>query len=206
MNDAMKVLILDDDDDFIHFLTLLVRKNHYVVSSAKDGKRGLELARTMHPDIILLDVILPDYNGFDLCRIIKSDPVTANILVILLSGYKISSDDQAAGLESGADGYLIKTMPAREMKARLEIFIDNKQFQKALHQSEALFTAFMDHNPGLVLIKDDSLRLVYVNRTFRERMPADDWMGKTPEECFPAELAADMRTHDEAALSAGYER
>lgn len=81
-----------------------------------------------------------------------------------------------------------------------------KLAEEKLQESQALFTAFMDQIPGLVLIKDHELRPVFVNRTFREILPVDNWMGKLPEECFASELAADMRSHDEAAIASGFEQ
>ncbi len=82
---------------------------------------------------------------------------------------------------------------------------DRKRAAQSLHESQILFSIFMDHIPGLVLMKDNELRLIYANQTMRENYPTDQWMGKLPEECFPPDLAADMRNHDEAALAAGFE-
>ncbi len=81
---------------------------------------------------------------------------------------------------------------------------ERKKAEADLRESETRLAAFMENVPALVLIKDSALRPVYMNRRFLELLPGLDWMGKTPEECFPPEVAGPMRTADEEALAAGY--
>lgn len=147
MSDIINILIIDENGDFINGLTLFLRKKGCDVLSANTGKSGLEMIKSVNPDVILLEAVLPDFSGLDLLKIIKNNPATANIRVILFSGSKISSVDQAEGLENGADDYLVKTMTAREMNARLKIFIENRQAEKALQKNEQRFRIAQDISP-----------------------------------------------------------
>ncbi len=79
-----------------------------------------------------------------------------------------------------------------------------RQAEEALHDSRSRLAAFMEHSPSLVLIKDAGLRPVYANRLYHELFPIGEWLGRTPEECFPPEVAADLRRRDTEALERGH--
>jgi len=203
MGEFTKVLIIDDDADFINALSLFLRKDQCEVFSAGSAGNGLDLVRTISPDIILLDVVLPDGNGFELCKIIKNDPSTANILVILCSGQKITSDSQAEGLESGADGYLLKAMSAREMQARLKIYIQNKMYEKALQLSEERFRVAQEMSPdGFTILhplKNEKGEIVdftwvYENQTIARINGTDpvQVIGKRLLDLFPAHKGTEV--------------
>jgi len=180
MNENCKLLFIDDDEDFINGLTPFLRKDGCDIYSATDGKSGLEMIQQVNPDIILLDVVLPDSDGFELCRIIKRNPKTANLHVILVSGLKISSDQQAEGLETGADGYMIKSMSAREMRARLKIFIQNKQNEKALQNSEARYRGLLTSLETGVVVHAPDTSITFCNARASELLGLtyDQLLGK----------------------------
>ena len=80
-----QILIIEDEPDIQELLSFNLDKNGYKVFSASNGEKGLEVARKEHPDLILLDLMLPGINGLDVCRIIKSDQDTSGISIIMLT-------------------------------------------------------------------------------------------------------------------------
>lgn len=102
------VILLAEDDTFLSgmYVTKLTME-HYTVELATDGAAALDKARELHPDLLLLDVLMPKMNGFDVLRQLKADPATASIPVILLTNLGQKSDVQE-GLDLGAADYLIK--------------------------------------------------------------------------------------------------
>jgi len=102
-----KILIADDSPDLVNILSSRFRALGFQVFEARDGMEALEQARANHPDIILLDVMMPELNGFQVCRRMKQDPATVAIPIIMLTA-KSSEADKFWGTEVGADHYLTK--------------------------------------------------------------------------------------------------
>lgn len=123
MNKDIKILIVDDDPDVIEITTEILKLTGCRVLNAATGSEGMSSIRNNHPDIVLLDVVLPDIPGPTLCREIKSDPILKNTYVVLFSGMRTSSLDQADGLDIGADGYIARPISNRELIARINVFI-----------------------------------------------------------------------------------
>lgn len=127
-----RILIIDDEPHLLRALSKLLSSANYAVLEAETGDEGLHLAQEHHPDIILLDVVLPDLDGIEVCRRIKAEPELSRSAVILLSGIKITSEQQAGGLEAGADGYIVRPISNRELLARVEAMMRIKQAENAL--------------------------------------------------------------------------
>ncbi len=123
MTQQIKILIVDDDPDVLSATTRLVKKAGYMVMEASTGEDAIKAARDQKPDIILLDVVLPDIMGTEVCRQIKADPRTGGGYVILTSGMKTGSDQQADGLDAGADGYIARPVSNRELISRIEAMV-----------------------------------------------------------------------------------
>src|SRR5438067_2047681 len=104
---AVTVLYVDDDALNRETFTWIFRNAGYAVKEAATGSAALDLAEEK-PDLIILDVNLPDINGFEVCRRIKAHPATADIPVLHMSASYVASQDKVQGLEGGADGYLTK--------------------------------------------------------------------------------------------------
>jgi DNA-binding response OmpR family regulator len=104
----VRVLVADDEDDIRALVALAVRKSGCtVVGSVADGDAALGLARTVLPDLAVLDVSMPGATGLEVCAALRADPATAGIRILLLSA-GASLEDVAAGLAAGADAYLAK--------------------------------------------------------------------------------------------------
>ena len=129
-----RVLVTDDDPDMLLMTSTLLRRAGYEVLEASTGQECLDAARIHHPDLVLLDVVLPDMTGVEVCRQIKNDKGLDDIFVILTSGIQISSELQTEGLDIGADGYVIRPVPNKEFLARVQAGERIKRAEDALRE------------------------------------------------------------------------
>jgi diguanylate cyclase (GGDEF)-like protein len=112
------VLVADDDVDIARFIEINLRLEGFDVHLAYDGEQALELIRATSPDLVLLDVMMPNIDGVELCRRLRADPATVNLPVILLTAKSLSAD-KVVGLAAGADDYVIKPFDTLELVARV---------------------------------------------------------------------------------------
>lgn len=104
-----KILIVDDEGFFIEPIKLFLERNGFEILVANDGMSGLQLARKERPDLIILDLMLPKIDGFQVCRLLKFDERFRNIPIIIVSA-KDTDKDKMLGRQSGADVYLTKPL------------------------------------------------------------------------------------------------
>ena len=135
MSQPAKILIVDDNPVVLFNVSHLLRSAGFAVVGAATGNEGLEQAHAEAPDLVLLDVLLPDLNGIELCRRIKSDPATQHLFVVLLSSVETSPDSQITGLEAGADGYIARPIENRELLARVQAMLRIQQAESALRRA-----------------------------------------------------------------------
>ena len=117
MEEKIRILVVDDTNALRIGTVRILRQAGYSVDEAATGKECLEKVRDTNPDLVLLDVNLPDINGFEICRLLKSDSQGRRVYVVMLSASKTSSDDRSEGLELGADGYMARPISNRELLA-----------------------------------------------------------------------------------------
>jgi len=141
-----KILCVDDDPDLLNINASILRSAGFEVLEATTGNECLNIAREKRPDLILLDVMLPDINGFDVCKQIKSDRELFGIYVILISGKEISSETQANGLEAGADGYIARPVSGKELLARVQAMIRLRDSEMALRKSRETIQCQLNQN------------------------------------------------------------
>ena len=115
----MKILIVDDEPNIVMSLEFLLRKNGYEVFIARNGTEAMETIRREKPHIILLDVMMPDVDGYDVCRYVKSNPETSPAKVIFLSAKGRETDIQK-GYEAGASLYLTKPFSTRVLMEKVK--------------------------------------------------------------------------------------
>ena len=111
---AKTILIVEDDPKSLTLLRDLLQVSGYSTIEATDGKQGIESAKTGTPDLILMDIQLPEIDGLEATRILKADVTTSNIPVIALTAYAMKGDKERA-LEAGCDGYLTKPIDIKEL-------------------------------------------------------------------------------------------
>ena len=113
---AISVLIVEDDKNIADLLQLYLEKEGYAVTTAGDGEQGLAKFRTIKPDLVLLDLMMPVMDGWAVCKAIRGESQTP---VIMLTA-KSETDDKVAGLKTGADDYITKPFEMKEVLARIE--------------------------------------------------------------------------------------
>jgi CheY-like chemotaxis protein len=103
------ILIIEDNVDNLDMVRFLLEQSEYSVASATDGRQGLQAAQRILPDMILLDMSLPEIDGWTVARMLKADPATAGILIIALTAHALPGDRKKA-LDAGCDGYISKPL------------------------------------------------------------------------------------------------
>ncbi len=116
---SQKLVIVEDEPDILELLCYTFQRDGFVVFAAADGLIGLDLIKRERPDLALLDLMLPTIDGLEICRNIKSDPLTQHTMVIMLTA-KHEESDIVLGLGVGADDYVAKPFSPRELNARVQ--------------------------------------------------------------------------------------
>lgn len=120
-----RILVVDDEEDIHTVLQYNLEQLGYEVTSALTGKEGLRLCREMVPDLVVLDLMLPDLAGTEICRLLRASPVTAHIPVIMCTA-RTEEIDRVVGFELGADDYVTKPFSMRELALRIRAVLRRK--------------------------------------------------------------------------------
>jgi len=116
------VLVIDDEPDLLRLLDYNLSRADYLVLTARDGESGLEAARKHHPDLVILDVMMPGLDGWEVCKRLRAEPATAPTPILMLTA-KAEETDRVIGLELGADDYVTKPFGVREVLARVKALL-----------------------------------------------------------------------------------
>lgn len=122
----MRLLLVEDHEELWDFLSRRLQRRGYEVVIAKDGQEGLDMARSLHPDIMLLDMNLPLVDGWTIARELKGDNATRSIYVIALTAHAMSGDKQKA-LDAGCDNYHPKPIVFADLLAMIEAAAGHRQ-------------------------------------------------------------------------------
>ncbi len=141
-----KILIVEDEKDVQELLRYNLTKNGYQVEKASNGEEGLEKARRISPDLILLDLMLPGLDGLEICRGIKNDSKTGHIPIIMLTA-KGEEADVVTGLEMGADDYVTKPFSPRVLMARVKAILRRPR-READMKTEVIRIHDLEIDPG----------------------------------------------------------
>lgn len=121
-----RILIVDDDHEIVRLVKAYLEKDGYLVLYAYDGETALHTLRRERPDLLVLDLMLPDRDGWDLTRLIRADQNLADIPIIMLTA-RVEDSDKIVGLEIGADDYVTKPFNPREVVARVRALLRRSQ-------------------------------------------------------------------------------
>jgi len=124
------VLVVEDEPDVVDLVKYHLVRAGYCVLTASNGREGLKIARAEHPDVVVLDVMMRELNGFEVCRELKDSEETSKMAVIMLTA-KAASTDRIEGLELGADDYLTKPFSPRELVLRIQGLLRRAKMAKA---------------------------------------------------------------------------
>ena len=159
----LKILHVDDTDAQRYALSRVLRHAGFDVLEARTGRQALDLA-TQLPDLVILDVNLPDIDGFAVCKQIKANEATARIPVLHLSATMVSTEARVAGLDGGADAYLVQPVQHEELLATVRALLRVRKAEEALWTSERQYRLFFEANPlACWVFRASDLRILAVN-------------------------------------------
>ncbi len=150
-----RILIVDDDDEIRDLLEFDISQSGYFVDTAKDGMEGLNKALNNAYDLILLDVMMPKMNGFDVCKNIRQAKLAIPILMLTAKG---TIDDKTEGFDCGADDYLVKPFDIQEVLLRIRVLLRRNQPEETTSLSNEVLKV------GDIEIFPESLETVIINK------------------------------------------
>lgn len=145
---AEKILIIDDDVDTLRLVGLMLQRQGYLISAASNGAQGLAKALEERPDLILLDVMMPDMDGYEVTRRLRKNPATVSTPILMFTA-KTQLDDKVAGFEVGADDYLTKPTHPTELQAHVKALLARSAPKEKENAAEV--SAVLDGPRGYVI-------------------------------------------------------
>ncbi|MBN2303645.1 MAG: response regulator [Anaerolineae bacterium] len=145
---AEKILIVDDDVDSLKLIGMMLNRQGYEIAVANNGQQALAKAHTDDPDLIILDIMMPDMDGYEVCRQLRGDPSTQAIPIIMFTA-KIMVDDKVAGFEAGADDYLTKPTHPAELASRVKAVLTRSAAQQSPQNDQAVTLGFIGAKGGI---------------------------------------------------------
>jgi two-component system alkaline phosphatase synthesis response regulator PhoP len=142
-----RILVVDDDKEIVRLVKSYLERAGYFVISAYDGENALHALRREHPDLLILDLMLPDRDGWDLTRLIRSDSSLADIPIIMLTA-RVDDSDKIVGLEIGADDYITKPFNPREVVARVRALLRRSRRESVVVSPQSLKVGWLNLDPG----------------------------------------------------------
>ncbi|MFO0794765.1 MAG: response regulator transcription factor [Candidatus Brocadiaceae bacterium] len=153
-----KILVVDDEQDLVKLVRYHLEKEGYKVLSAFNGEDALFMAIKERPALIILDLMLPGIDGFEVCKKLKADPVFANTAIIMLTA-KGEEADIITGLKLGADDYITKPFSPKELAARTQAVLRRIQSTSAIQDYIKIYDLKIDLSKYEVTIKDEPISL-----------------------------------------------
>jgi PAS domain S-box-containing protein len=184
------ILHVDDNETNRYVVTRILQNAGFTVVEAATGVEGLAEIGRHGPDLVVLDVNLPDFNGFEICRQIKSNPETAMIPVLHLSATFVQSQHKAEGLESGADGYLAQPVEPIELIATIRSLLRIRRAEEAFRVSAQEWKTTFDAIEDSVCLVDREGKILRCNRSTSELFgkPSYEILGRLAHELMNAKL------------------
>lgn len=150
---AQRILVVDDDPEIVRLLRAYLEQAGFEVLVAYDGESALHLLRRERPDIVLLDLMLPDRDGWELTRIVRADPGLESVPIVLLTA-RVQDHDKILGLELGADDYVTKPFNPREVLARVRAVLRRSRGGPAQSRILRVGCVLIDLDQHLVRVED----------------------------------------------------
>lgn len=150
------VLIVDDEKDIVDFLQYNIEKEGYLVYTAENGKKAVEMARLVMPTMILMDVMMPEMDGIEACRIIRNDQIIHEPIVVFLTS-RSEDYSQIAAFDAGGDDYISKPIKPRLLIKRIEAIFRRVNKMEESNQISFNKDLYIDRDKFLVSIKGDEM-------------------------------------------------
>ncbi len=158
-----KILLVDDEPFNLEIYSEMFSDVGYEVFTASNSGETFEILKKNEPDLLLLDIVLHNESGLDILERIKTDKLHPFMFIVMITGAFTSSQQQAAGLEQGADGYIIRPIDNRELIARVEAFMRHKRTLDSLRRSESRFRKIIARNPDAILVVGTDGKISFAN-------------------------------------------
>ncbi|MBP1908795.1 response regulator [Methanolobus bombayensis] len=168
-----KVLIVDDEQAIVELMGLYL-KSDYDVIPAYSGQEALDKVKTEKPDIILLDVMMPDMNGYEVCRVLKTSVETQFLPVVMVTALS-GKDDRIKGIEVGADEFLGKPVNRLELVTRVKSLLRIKHLQDKVLAERNEAMNYLDVAGFVVFVVDNDMKINLVNRKGNEILGYDEF-------------------------------
>lgn len=152
---ATNILVVDDEKKIVEIVRAYLEREGFKVTSAYDGKTALGLARRQHPDLIVLDLMLPEMSGFDVCRALRKE---SDVPIIMLTA-RDETTDKIVGLELGADDYVTKPFDPKELVSRIKAVLRRSQSQTAARNTLHIADLEIDVSKRLVKRSEEVIEL-----------------------------------------------
>jgi DNA-binding response OmpR family regulator len=166
-----RILVFEDDPAARAGVVRLLARDGYLVAEAESGARGVEEVLAFRPDLILSDVDMPEVDGIELCRRLRASPVAGGTLFVFLSAARTGTDQQAEGLDAGADGYIARPVGNRELLARVGAMMRLKRAEEERDR------VIKELQFALVRVRQLSDLLSVCMHCSRVRTEAGEWRG-----------------------------
>lgn len=153
-----KILVVDDEPDALEVIAFKLKEAGYIPLTAADGHRAVELVREERPALVVLDLMLPKIDGLEVCKILRRDPATAGIPIIMLTA-RAAEMDRIVGLELGADDYVTKPFSPRELVLRIKKVLARTQQTDEPATHLRIGVLDIDAVRHLVKVKDQAITL-----------------------------------------------
>ena len=198
------ILVVDDNAATRYSTSRVLRAAGFDVREAATGLDALTQAAT-HPDLVILDVDLPDIDGFEVCRQIRQSPVTARTPVLHLSAAYTRDDDKVQGLDAGADGYMTHPVEPPVLVATVNAFLRARRAEDALRASEAKFATIFERAPTGIALLSEELSYLDVNPALCRHLgqPREALLGQPIEAFLPPESVAALASARLALTATG---
>jgi len=207
------IVLADDNADMRNYLSRLLRSANYRVEAVSDGEQALQLARRIHPDLVLTDVMMPSLDGFGLLAALRADVRLQDTPILMLSA-RAGEESKFEGLSAGANDYLTKPFNARELLARVRSTLDTaarrrdavlvenelrRQAEMAQERAEAILASISDGFYAL----DHEWRFTYMNAAAARLIgvSGENLIGHVYWDCFPMSKGGPVETHFHRAMS-----
>lgn len=158
MKHAYKVLVVDDEPDILEILQYNLEKEGYVVRVAENGKKAVAEAKNFHPDLVLLDIMMPEQDGVETCRQLREIPEVQNAFIIFLTA-RAEEYSEIAAFDVGADDYIIKPIKPRALMSRLSALFRRENKKKKVSNKISVGNLEIDRTSYTVNLAEEQITL-----------------------------------------------
>nr|WP_317171024.1 response regulator transcription factor [Sphingobacterium arenae] len=165
MNANQKILVVDDERDIVDLISYSLTKEGYQVYQAHNGKEGIEVAKQVNPDLIILDVMMPEMDGIEACRLMRSMPEFKHTFMVFLTA-RSEEYSEIAGFNVGADDYIAKPIKPRALMSRINAILRRNNTEAGIDQADKLEILDLVIDRDSFLVYRDDEKIVLAKKEF----------------------------------------